>query len=54
MGLPIGLGLNFLVNGKDYVVPMVVEEPSIVAALSAAKTARAAGGFTATSDAARS
>ncbi|HSN56040.1 MAG TPA: hydroxymethylglutaryl-CoA reductase, degradative [Candidatus Sulfomarinibacteraceae bacterium] len=51
MGLPIGLGVNFLVNGKDYVVPLVVEEPSIVAALSyAAKTARAAGGFTATSD----
>ncbi len=46
MGLPIGLGLNFLINGKDYVVPMVVEEPSIVAALSfAAKTARVAGGF---------
>ena len=46
MGLPIGLGLNFLINGKDYVVPLAVEEPSIVAALSfAAKTARAAGGF---------
>jgi hydroxymethylglutaryl-CoA reductase len=50
MGLPIGLGLNFLVNGKDYVVPLVVEEPSIVAALSfAAKTARTAGGFVASS-----
>src|SRR5690625_3702268 len=47
MGLPLGLGLNFLVNGKDYVVPLVVEEPSIVAALSsAAKLARKAGGFT--------
>ena len=34
MGLPLGLGLNFLVNGKDHVVPLVVEEPSIVAALS--------------------
>lgn len=45
-GLPMGLGLNFLVNGKDYVVPMVVEEPSIVAAVSAiAKIIRAAGGF---------
>ena len=33
-GLPMGLGLNFLVNGKDYIVPMVVEEPSIVAAVS--------------------
>jgi hydroxymethylglutaryl-CoA reductase len=50
MGLPVGLGLNFMVNGKDYVVPMAVEEPSIVAAVSyAAKTARAAGGFTSTS-----
>ncbi|HET9817742.1 MAG TPA: hydroxymethylglutaryl-CoA reductase, degradative [Rhodanobacteraceae bacterium] len=47
MGLPLGLGLNFLVNGKDHVVPLVVEEPSIVAALSsAAKLVRAAGGFT--------
>lgn len=50
MGLPVGLGLNFLINGKDYVVPLVVEEPSIVAALSsAAKVFRAAGGFTAQS-----
>ncbi len=46
MGLPVGLGLNFFVNGRDYVVPLVVEEPSIVAALcSAAKLVRAAGGF---------
>ncbi|HET6725550.1 MAG TPA: hydroxymethylglutaryl-CoA reductase, degradative [Gammaproteobacteria bacterium] len=46
MGLPVGLGLNFLINGKDYVVPLVVEEPSIVAALSsAAKLMRGAGGF---------
>lgn len=46
MGLPVGLGLNFLINNKDYVVPLVVEEPSIVAALSsAAKLARVAGGF---------
>jgi hydroxymethylglutaryl-CoA reductase len=45
-GLPLGLGLNFLVNGKDYVVPLVVEEPSVIAALSsAAKIVRAAGGF---------
>jgi hydroxymethylglutaryl-CoA reductase len=47
MGLPLGLGLNFLINGTDYVVPLAVEEPSIVAALSsAAKLVRAAGGFT--------
>ncbi len=50
MGLPVGLGLNFLINGRDYVVPLVVEEPSIVAALSsAAKLAREAGGFQVTS-----
>lgn len=50
MGLPVGLGLNFMINGKDYVVPMAVEEPSIVAAVSyAAKTARAFGGFESTS-----
>ncbi len=50
MGLPVGLGLNFLINGKDYVVPMAVEEPSIVAAVSfAAKLARRAGGFEASS-----
>jgi len=47
MGLPVGLGLNFLINGREYAVPLVVEEPSIVAALSsAAKVARAGGGFT--------
>ena len=46
MGLPVGLGLNFLVNDKEYAIPLVVEEPSIVAALSsAAKVARAGGGF---------
>ena len=46
MGLPVGLGLNFLINGKEYAVPLVVEEPSIVAALSAAaKIVRAGGGF---------
>jgi len=45
-GLPIGLGLYFLINGKDYVVPMVVEEPSVVAAVSsAAKLIRRSGGF---------
>jgi len=46
MGMPIGLGLNFLINDKDYIVPLAVEEPSIVAALSsAAKIARARNGF---------
>ena len=44
--LPLGLGLNFLVNGKDVIVPMVVEEPSIVAGASfMAKLAREGEGF---------
>ena len=33
MGLPVGLGLNFLINDTDYVVPLVVEEPSICGTL---------------------
>lgn len=46
-GLPLGLGFNFLINDKDYIIPMVVEEPSVVAAVSAAaKIVRVAGGFT--------
>lgn len=50
MGLPVGLGLNFLINAREYAVPLVVEEPSIVAALSsAAKVARSGGGFSVTS-----
>lgn len=49
--LPMGLATNFLVNGRDYLIPMVVEEPSIVAACSfAAKLARSSGGFTTSSD----
>ena len=45
-GLPIGLGLNLMVNKKEYVVPMVVEEPSIVAAISSSsKLVREVGGF---------
>lgn len=45
-GLPLGVALNFLVNGRDYVVPMAVEEPSVVAAASnAARMVRASGGF---------
>lgn len=44
--LPLGLGLNFLINDKDYVVPMVVEEPSVIAAAShIAKIVRESGGF---------
>ena len=51
MGLPMGLGLNFRVNQKDYLVPLVVEEPSIVAALSsAAKNFLQSGGITASTE----
>src|SRR5262245_3524008 len=49
--LPFGVGLNFLVNGRDYIIPMVVEEPSVIAAASnAALVARAGGGFAAEAD----
>ena len=44
--LPLGIGLNFVVNGRDVLVPMVIEEPSVVAGASfMAKLARAGGGF---------
>ncbi len=44
--LPMGIAMNFMINGKDVVIPMVVEEASVVAACSnAAKMARPAGGF---------
>jgi hydroxymethylglutaryl-CoA reductase len=44
--LPMGIGANFTLNGRDYLIPMVVEEPSVIAAVSyAAKLARAGGGF---------
>ena len=49
MTLPLGIATNFLVNDKDYLVPMAIEEPSVVAAASnAARMARKHGGFTAT------
>ncbi len=45
--LPFSIAPNFLINGKEYVVPMVIEEPSVVAAASnLAKLAREKGGFT--------
>ena len=44
---PMGVGVNFRVNGRDYLVPMALEEPSVLAAASnAAKMARVKGGFT--------
>lgn len=49
--LPVGLATNFVVNGREVLVPMVVEEPSIVAGASfMAKLAREGGGFTAEVD----
>jgi hydroxymethylglutaryl-CoA reductase len=50
-GLPLGIATNFLVNGRDVLVPMVTEEPSVVAAASnAARLVRASGGFSAEAD----
>lgn len=47
--LPLGLALNALINGRDRLLPMVVEEPSVIAAASnACKMIRAGGGFAAT------
>src|SRR5256714_3451304 len=54
LGLPVGIGLNFLVNGEDVLVPMAVEEASVIAAVSlAAKIVREGGGFKADADAPR-
>jgi len=49
--LPLGIATNFQVNGRDRLVPMVIEEPSVVAGLSyAARLVREGGGFHATAD----
>lgn len=46
MKIPLGIAANFLINGRDYLIPMAIEEPSVVAAASnAAKMMRAAGGI---------
>src|ERR1700687_1302692 len=51
IGLPLGVGLNFLINGRDRLIPMAIEERSAIAAVSfAARLIRAAGGFTAEAD----
>ena len=48
---PLGIATNFKINGKDYLIPMVIEEPSVIAAASkAAKIARKHGGFTMEAD----
>ncbi|OFX16665.1 hydroxymethylglutaryl-CoA reductase, degradative [archaeon RBG_16_50_20] len=50
MPVPLGVAVNFLINGRELVVPMAIEEPSVIAAASnAAKMARMKGGFHATS-----
>ena len=51
-GLPLGIGLNFIVNDREVLVPMAIEESSVVAGASfMAKLARLGGGFTAEMDA---
>ncbi len=51
LGLPLGVALNFIVDGEAVIVPMAVEEPSIVAACShIARLAAAGGGFTTSAD----
>lgn len=46
MAVPLGLATNFVINGRDALVPMAIEEPSVIAAASkGAKAARALGGF---------
>lgn len=50
--LPLGIATNFLINGQDRLIPMVIEEPSVVAAMSnAARLFREGGGFQTSSDA---
>jgi hydroxymethylglutaryl-CoA reductase len=49
--LPLGVAVNFLINGQDYFIPMAIEEPSVVAGASfAARLVRDGGGFTTSSD----
>jgi hydroxymethylglutaryl-CoA reductase len=46
--VPLGIATNFVINGKEYIIPMAIEEPSVIAAASkAAKIAKSTGGFTA-------
>ena len=49
--LPLGIATNFVINGKEYLVPMAIEEPSVIAAAShAAKLAKSRGGFKASAE----
>jgi hydroxymethylglutaryl-CoA reductase len=46
MSIPLGIATNFVINGREYVIPMAIEEPSVIAAVSkAAKIAKVRGGF---------
>jgi hydroxymethylglutaryl-CoA reductase len=50
--LPLGIGVNFIVNGREMLIPMAIEEPSVIAGASfMAKLVRSTGGFTATTSA---
>jgi hydroxymethylglutaryl-CoA reductase len=49
--LPLGIAKNFVINAKEYLVPMAIEEPSVIAAASiAAKLAKSGGGFKASAE----
>lgn len=49
--LPLGIATNFEINGKEYLVPMAIEEPSVISAAShAAKLAKSSGGFKASAE----
>ena len=51
MSIPMGIATNFVINGREILVPMAIEEPSVIAAASkAAKIAKAMGGFAASAD----
>jgi hydroxymethylglutaryl-CoA reductase len=51
MSTPMGIATNFVINGKEYVIPMAIEEPSVIAAVGkAAKIAKVNGGFIAEAD----
>jgi hydroxymethylglutaryl-CoA reductase len=51
MSIPMGIATNFVINGREFVIPMAIEEPSVIAAVSkAAKIAKVKGGFIADAD----
>ncbi|MDQ5859595.1 MAG: hydroxymethylglutaryl-CoA reductase, degradative [Thermoproteota archaeon] len=51
MSIPMGIATNFVINGREFVIPMAIEEPSVIAAVSkAAKIAKVKEGFIAEAD----